>query len=311
MSNAFLDSFEGMEYTTTQAMQAFAPVAGTFELIQGHALTASQAVSMMNVAMQLAEATGDTLTQATSDLSSVLIATGGKAQDAGKDMNVLFNMSRLTGVAADQLSTMINRLAPSLAGTGVSFSQVGGIMVDFVKNFGVGRKTVTEAGTAIRDLAHPTADSALMMETLGIKTSDTSGKFVGFAQALRNYKVGLDENYTAAQRAALITDVYGATATTQEENVSNATLRSAVAQKFFGSSLGPVMAVLMSNTKQLGEYVENLHPPAKRVQLIGGCGAQHARFVRGLPVLAELLGVAHQHRHHRAQGGAEELLRHR
>ena len=253
-SNTFLESFGGMEDNTTTFMQAFAGVAGTFETIQGHALTTAQAVKAMGVAEQLAEASGDSLAQATSDMTSVLLATGGKTQDAAKDMNVLFNTSRLTGIGIDQVTTMLNRLAPSLARTGVGIGQASGMLIEMVKHFGTSRKTVTMAGTAIRDLADPSAEAAAEMDILNVKTDTASGKFVGVAAALNKFREGLTLTNVAQNRAQLLLATYGTGMTTAEGKVSNATLQAAVVQKIFGASLAPVVMSLMGASGQLRAY---------------------------------------------------------
>jgi TP901 family phage tail tape measure protein len=191
IGNAFLSTAGKTEFSAQQMMQAYAPVAGQLGVLAGHALTASQALSFMDSASDLAEASGTDLSDATKDLASVMEAYGIKLSDANGASNILYNTSRLTGTGLDNLTTVVLRLHSTLGDLAPPLSQVGGLMVDLTKQGETGRQAISGVSTAMTTLmgsfkAGQTSVSSTTLEIqqLGLTVFNSQGQFVGLSSII-------------------------------------------------------------------------------------------------------------------------------
>src|ERR1039458_5718540 len=168
IGNAFL----GQAFTTTfsaqQTMTAYAAVAGQMDIVAGHALTSSQALGFMKTAQDLAEASGTSLSSATSDLATVMQAYHEPLSAATSVTNDLFNASRSTGVPLDSLTTTMQRLHTQLGASTPSIQDTSGLLLDMANHGETGRGAVSALTGALNGLMTPTAAVTATQQTRGI-----------------------------------------------------------------------------------------------------------------------------------------------
>ena len=184
IGNAFLAMGGQTEFSATQMMNAFAPVGGQFVTMYGHALDVSQSVKFMDAAMTLATASGSDLNSTVSGLASTMMVFHLKVGQASQAANVLFNTSRLLGISQDTLGTSMARLAPKIAGSGMSLAQLGGVMLEVGKTAGSGRTAIRSVGTIIAGLVSPSTSAQTTLGELGITLDNSKGKFIGMTAAI-------------------------------------------------------------------------------------------------------------------------------
>ncbi len=153
IGNAFLAAGGQTTFTSSQMMTAFAPIAGEFVNMYGHALNAAQSLQVMDAAMTLAEAGGGDLTTTTKALADAMMVFHLKVGEAASAANTMFNTSRLLGVSTDSLGQSLQRLEPRIAGSGMSLAQTSAFMIELSKTAGGGRQAMWIAGQSIHRVA--------------------------------------------------------------------------------------------------------------------------------------------------------------
>lgn len=184
IGNAFLQAGGKTTFTANQMMTAFAPVAGEFVNMYGHALDAAKSMKVMDAAMTLAEAGGGDLTTTTKALADAMMVFHLKVGQAGGAANVMFNTSRLLGVSVDSLGQSLTRLEPRIAGSGMSLKQTSAFMIELSKSAGGGRQAMRIAGSALQSLISPSTTAQKTLGELGISLDNGKGKFIGITAAI-------------------------------------------------------------------------------------------------------------------------------
>ncbi len=184
IGNAFLKTGGQTTFTASEMMTAFSPIAGEFVNMYGHALSAAQAVTFMNAAMTLAEASGGDLTTTTKALADIMMVFHLKVNQAAGAANTMFNAQRLLGVSGDGLAQTLTRLEPKIAGSGMTLAQLSGFMVELSKSAGGGRQAMRMAGTVIQGLVTPSSTAQKTLAALGIELTNSRGKFIGINAAI-------------------------------------------------------------------------------------------------------------------------------
>jgi hypothetical protein len=172
ISSAFLDTAGKSIFSGTAMTQAYSSVAAELATVQGHALSTGQAILVMKSATDLAEASGQSLTTATTALGNVMQAYQVKASGAAAVGTVLFNVARETGTSLSQVSTAVTKLHSTLGVLTPPLNQVGGLLIDMTEHGETGRKALSALNTAMTTL---------------LKSA------TGTAQAQANLKVAIDQ----------------------------------------------------------------------------------------------------------------------
>jgi TP901 family phage tail tape measure protein len=184
ISSAFLDTAGKTIYSGQQIATAYAAVAGQLGSTQGHALDAAQAMTVMDAAMDLAEATGSSLTSTTADLAGVMQAYKIKASGAAEASDILFNSARLTATSVDTVSAMVDKLAATLGAVTPPLKDAAGLMYALAEAHETGRKAISAVSTAYTGLLNPTAAVTYAQDLLGVKTTAANGTFVGMGNII-------------------------------------------------------------------------------------------------------------------------------
>lgn len=199
---AFLSTGGKTTFTAQQMMESFAPVSGEFETMYGHALNAAQSLTVMQSAMDVAEASGDTLaavTKAVADAMRVYHLNTTQAASAGDTM---FNTARGLGVTVADLGSSLDQLEPRITGSGMSLAQTGGFLLELAQAAGSGRQAMRLVGTAVQSLITPSASAQKALDQMGVSLTDKSGKFVGMTSAVGQLHTAFSKLPATAQSMA-------------------------------------------------------------------------------------------------------------
>jgi TP901 family phage tail tape measure protein len=188
IGDAFLSTAGSTTFSAQEIATSYAGVAGQFGAVEGHALTAKQALGVMTASIDLAEGSGTSLDVATASLAATMQAYGLKAADAGLATDVLFNTSRATGVGIDTVTGTFQKLHSTLGAVTPDLGQVGGIMVDLAQHGETGKKALSAVNTALNGLLAPSKSAADAQKFLGLSVYDANGKFVGFGSLMDQLK---------------------------------------------------------------------------------------------------------------------------
>lgn len=182
--------------------------------------SASQAMASLPGVVDLATVANVDLALATDIASDSLGAFGLMTDDANqlqqnftRQNDVMAKTMTSSNTSMVDLFESIKKGAPAFTAAGQSietFNTLAGIMA----NSGV---KGSESGTQLRNvmlrLAKPTKEAQAQLDSLGIKTTDTSGNFLDVVDVLSQFETGLDGMGTAQRTAALAT-VFGARSVT-------------------------------------------------------------------------------------------------
>ncbi len=221
VSNAFLSTAGSTTFSAQTMANAFAPVAGEFVTMYGHALSAGQALTVMKDASDLAEASGSNLNDTTKALADTMLVFHLNTSQASKAGDDLWNTSKAMGVGVSDLATQMQRLEPRIVGSGMNLQQLSGFMVELAHSAGSGRQAMRLAGTAIQGLLTPSTTAQKLMAKMGLSFTTASGQFIGFQGALGEVSQVINsQTVPAAQKAALMYDLFGRNANTMQAMVA-------------------------------------------------------------------------------------------
>ncbi|WP_298330340.1 phage tail tape measure protein [Haloactinopolyspora sp.] len=183
IGSAFLTTGGQTTFSAQQIMGAYAGVAGQLGQTEGHALSATDALTVMKDATDLAEASGTDLTSATSGLSQVMQAYGVSVKGAGAATDVLFNVSRATHQPIAGLTTILGRLHGRLGALAPSLADVGTLMM-FPQVASQGSRGAMIVNTGLQTLIGGSKAVTKELGSLGVNIFDASGKFVGMRSVI-------------------------------------------------------------------------------------------------------------------------------
>jgi cell wall-associated NlpC family hydrolase len=154
---AFLSTGGKTIFSAQQIMAAYTPVAAQIGQVEGHTLSAAQAMRVMSAAQDLAEGSSTDLATTTASLGSVMqtfhIGVGGVA--AASD--VLFNVSRLTDTSISSVAAGVDRLKSRLGIAAPSLQDTGALMDELAQHGVTGTKGISTVSTALTTLLSASA----------------------------------------------------------------------------------------------------------------------------------------------------------
>ena len=275
VAQAFLNT--GKAFSGTQMAQAFAPVAGQMKLLEGHALSAAEALRVMSAASDLAMATGGKLGNQTHDLADIMMVFKMHTSQASQAADILFNTSKALGLNTDQLSMAFNRLKPYVAGSGVSLKDAAVLMVDLGRTTGTSMQAIRLAGTTFQNLVSPSKAAQTSLAELGVSLKDAHGKFIGIRPAIGALHDAMAKlpatavNLAAAQRmyvlqtelATMKTETQTKSLKKQESAISgqitglkgqaNALSQSSIMTALFGKNAGIMSGIIAAGVPGMKE----------------------------------------------------------
>lgn len=191
IGDAFLSTGFHSTFSAQEMMSAYAGVAGQLGATEGHALSASEALTVMKAASDLAEASGGNLANTTADLGAVMQTFGLKTGQADEASNQLFNTARVTGVGLDTLTQTVDKLHGRLGEVAPSLGDTSTLMVDLAEHGISGSRGVMVVNSAFSTLLGGSKAVTAELGTLGVHIFDASGKFVGMQGVLAQLQPAL------------------------------------------------------------------------------------------------------------------------
>ena len=167
IGNAFTNQAFQTIYSAKDTMTAYSAVAGQLGSVEGHALSAKQALEVMRNAQNLAEGSGNDLTSSTQDLATVMQIYGQSANSSAGDSNVLFNAGRLLTGGISTVTGAIQKLKAGMGSAAPTIAQTGGLLLDLADHGETGRKAISGVTSGV---------SALIKSTLAIPQAQTTAK---------------------------------------------------------------------------------------------------------------------------------------
>jgi len=278
IGRAFLGTAGKIEYSGQAIASAYAPVAGELGQVEGHALNAAQALQVMRAASDLAEAGQEPLATTTKSLADSMLVFGIHSSGAAAAANILWNTERDLGVKSSDLVSVYERLRPYIAGAGMSFAQMNGLLLELSHSLGGGRQAARLAGRAIEQMIVPSSKANEALGAMGISLFNAQGKFVGMDQAISLIRSGLarlpaSTGAVAAEQRILALNTEMATLKGQQQTKAvkaqeaainqqlaplkaqaAAFTKSSAMQAIFGTSANAMLAVISGGASTLNNF---------------------------------------------------------
>lgn len=165
----------------------------------------------LNGALLLAAAGEVSVGNAAETAATAMSMFGLGAKDVGHIADVLANGANQSTASVDSLSQALRQGGGVAASFGLSLDDTVATLAMFDQNGLKGSDAGTSLKTMLTALANPSKKAAAMMDELGIKTFDASGKFVGMA-ALQGILQEKTKGLTQEQRAQAFATIFGSDA---------------------------------------------------------------------------------------------------
>jgi TP901 family phage tail tape measure protein len=186
IADGFLNASNTTIYTATAITSAYAGVAGQLGAVEGHALTAAQAQMVMNAAQNLATATGDSLSESTQSLATVMQTYGQKANSAAGDSNILFNAGRMVTGGVNTVTGAVQKLVAGLGQAAPRLGQIGGLLVDLAGHGETGRKAISAVTSGFNALITTSQGVSVAQHNMAADMSGMTGQALALAEGLQD-----------------------------------------------------------------------------------------------------------------------------
>jgi hypothetical protein len=164
VGQAFLIMSTNSIYSASEIAQSYSQVGGQLSTLNGHALTAKQSVDFMSVAMKAAAASGQPLASVTASLAKIMQQLHIGIKGAAAAEADMYNVGRLTGQSAQNVTREITQLNGRLGVLAPSLKVTSALMLDMTEHGVVARQASTLLSTALNTL---TKSSHLTVPTMG------------------------------------------------------------------------------------------------------------------------------------------------
>jgi TP901 family phage tail tape measure protein len=209
LGSAITDLSIGTTKSSSTLLAALAPVAGELQLVQGSAVDAASATSLLQAAMRLTTSSGGDLSRNVKSLTDLLLVYHLKTADAATVSDTLFQAHASLGIGVDRLAMMLQRLQPRIAGSGVSMSTLLAIVTKMTPAAGTGTRALMSVGSILQSLQQPSQTAADSLAKLHITLTNSQGQFLGFEAVLGKIHDAYIKMAKPADRAAFLTELFG------------------------------------------------------------------------------------------------------
>lgn len=257
IGSAFLTTGGQTTFSAQQMLEAFTPVAGQLALMNGKALTAGQSLAFMRSAMDLAEASGQSLTSTTTALAQVMQAYQIPVGQAGKATDELYNTSRVLNVPVATLTTSMDQLHAKLGPLAPSLGNVSSLLIDLTSHGLTGSRAMLLVSTGMSTLLGGSKPVTAELKTLGLNVYDSTGKFVGMQAVIGQLSPKLS-TMTEAQRLHTEQLLFGKTAALALDSTLSAGLPAWNAATVAATKAGTAHAAAATATSGLGASFEKI-----------------------------------------------------
>lgn len=208
---AFLTTGGQTIYSAQQMMEAFGPVSGQLGALNGKALTAGQSLAFMRAAMDLAQATGQSLSATTASLAMVMQTFQIPLKGAVTATDDLFNVSRITNTPISTLASTLDKLKTKLGPLAPSLGDVSALLVDLNEHGVTGSRGLLAVSTGMNTLLGGSKATNKEIGDLGLHMYNANGSFVGMQSVIAQLSPKL-AGMTQAQQALAEKALFGSSA---------------------------------------------------------------------------------------------------
>ncbi len=152
IGEAFLGTAGKSEYSAQEMATAFSAVAGQLKTTEGHALSAAEAMEVMEASESLAVAKQIDLASATAAVSTTMQAFHLDAKDAAHASDVLFQTSNATGQSVSALSTKLGMMHSKMGDVAGSLTDMSALLIDMTNHGITGRPAMTGLTSGLNNL---------------------------------------------------------------------------------------------------------------------------------------------------------------
>ena len=184
IGDAMLKTAGQSTFSGHEMAKAFGPVAGVIQAVSGHALNQADAMKVMKASTDLAEASQGDLANTTAVLASVMRSYKIDAGGAADASNILFNVSRSTGLGLDSIAMAANKMHARLGEASPTLKDTGTLVLDLAQHGVTGTKSLMIMQAGITTLMSGGKVTNDVLKILGVTVYDSSGKFVGMRNVL-------------------------------------------------------------------------------------------------------------------------------
>ena len=168
ITDAFVQMSTQSIYSANDLAGAYSKVGGQLSTIYGKALTTSQAVSFMNVAQEMAAASGSNLGSITTNLAKIMRLYDQNVGQASATAGDLYNASRLTGIGLSQMINSMTRVKSQLGVLAPSIGDTSTLILDMAEHGQQGRMAVSMLSQMLNKLVQSgKASTPTMQEIVG------------------------------------------------------------------------------------------------------------------------------------------------
>jgi TP901 family phage tail tape measure protein len=209
VGDAFLKTAGKSTFSGQEIAAAFGPVAGQLKLTEGHALSASESMTVMQAAMDAAEASGQDLGTTTADLAGVMQTFGLGVDQASGASDILYNTARNLNLPIDQVAQGMEKLKGRLGNLAPSMTDTATLLEELGQHGITGTRGVGVMQTALSTLMGGSKGTQDALKQLGVHLTDAKGNFVGMGSVISQLQPVL-ANMTQAQQTQALTSLFGA-----------------------------------------------------------------------------------------------------
>jgi TP901 family phage tail tape measure protein len=184
IGDTFLKTAGKSTFSGHEMAVAFAPVAAVVQTLSGHTLDAATSLHLMKTATDLAEASGQSLTDTTGNLVSILRSYKMGTSGAEEASNILFNTSRLTNIGISDLTTSVIRLHARLGNASPTLKDTAALILDLAGHGVTGSRALMMMTAGMTTLLSGGQATNKVLKILGVHVYDANGKFVGMQSVL-------------------------------------------------------------------------------------------------------------------------------
>lgn len=209
IGNAFLNTAGKSTFSANEMVQAYSSIAGQLGVTEGHALTATQAMTVMQAATDLADATGQSLATTTDSLGRVMQAYQIPVAGAAQATDILFNVGRDTNNTTDTLAQTFGKLRTNLGPLSPTLADTGTLLLDLNEHGLTGTRGLMAVSSGLSTLLGGSKKTDDELGSLGITLYNSSGQFVGMGNVIDQLAPKL-AGMTQQQQLAATQALFGA-----------------------------------------------------------------------------------------------------
>jgi TP901 family phage tail tape measure protein len=184
IGDAMLKTSGQSTFSGHEMAAAFAPVSAVVQQLSGHTLDAASSMAVMKAATDLAEASNQPLADTTANLVAIMRSYRMGIDQSSEASNILFNVSRLTGVGLSEITNAVIKLHGRLGAVSPTLLDTSTLVLDLARHGVTGSRGLMVLQAGLSTLLGGGKATNEVLKALGVSVYDSNGKFVGMQSVL-------------------------------------------------------------------------------------------------------------------------------